>query len=125
MNPVNTNSSAQGVLLRELPEIPREQNEPVFKEPWQAEVFAIVLSLHERGVFTWSEWAAMLSQEIMHAQSNGDADLGDTYYHHWLTALESMLVAKEIGSESQLADLYRRWNQAAEQTPHGQAIELS
>ena len=45
MNPVNTNSSAQGVLLRELPEIPREQNEPVFKEPWQAEVFAIVLSL--------------------------------------------------------------------------------
>ena len=125
MNPVNSNSSAQGVLLRELPEIPREQNEPVFKEPWQAEVFAIVLSLHERGVFSWSEWAAMLSQEIKHAQSNGDADLGDTYYHHWLTALECMLVVKEIGSESQLADLYRRWNHAAQQTPHGQAIELS
>jgi len=83
MNPVNTNSSAQGVLLRELPEIPREQNEPVFKEPWQAEVFAIVLSLHERGVFTWSEWAAMLSQEIKHAQSNGDADLGDNLKACW------------------------------------------
>ena len=75
MNSVNSSSSAQGVLLRELPEIPREKNEPVFKEPWQAEVFAIVLSLHERGVFTWTEWAAMLSQEIMHAQSNGDACL--------------------------------------------------
>ncbi len=125
MKPVNLATSAQGALLRDLPEIPREQNEPVFKEPWQAEVFAIVLSLHERGVFTWSEWAAMLSQEIRHAQRDGDADLGDTYYNHWLTALECILVAKKIGSESQLADLYRRWDHAAQQTPHGQAIELS
>ena len=125
MTASNPDSSAQSTLLRELPEIPRELDEPVFKEPWQAEVFAIVLSLHGRGIFTWPEWAAMLSQEIRRAQRNGDADLGDTYYNHWLSALECILVAKDIGSESQLAELYRRWNQAAQETPHGQAIELS
>ena len=37
---------------------------PVFEEPWQAHAFAMTVSLHERGVFTWSEWSHALSQEI-------------------------------------------------------------
>ena len=125
MTTKSPDTSAQRSLLRELPDIPRDQDEPVFKEPWQAEVFAMALCLNGQGIFTWPEWAAMLSEEIQFAQRNGDADLGDTYYNHWLSALERMLVAKNIGSESQLADLYRRWYQAAQKTPHGQAIEIS
>jgi len=50
-----------------------------------------VLALHERGVFTWPQWAAALSRQITQAQAAGDADLGDTYYQHWLLALESLV----------------------------------
>ena len=112
-------------LLETISTIPREDNEPVFREPWQAEVFAIVLSLHEQSLFSWSEWAEILSQQITQAQQQGDADKGDTYYNHWLSALEKLLVLKGIGSEEQLASLYNRWDKAAQTTPHGQAIELS
>ncbi len=51
----------------------------------------MTLALHERGVFTWPQWAAALSRQIDHARAAGDADLGDTYYQHWLRALESLV----------------------------------
>ena len=78
--------------LHELPGIPLDAGSPVFKEPWEAKAFAITLALHERGVFTWPQWAEALSRQIALAQSAGDADLGDTYYQHWLLALESLVV---------------------------------
>jgi hypothetical protein len=34
---------------------PGDGNAPVFREPWQAHAFAMVLTLHERGLFTWRE----------------------------------------------------------------------
>ena len=112
-------------ILSNLPGIPRDENEPVFREPWQAEVFAIVLSLHEQKLFAWTEWADMLSEQISQAQQQGDADTGDTYYNHWLAALEQLLVLKGIGSKAQLSDLYNRWDKAAQNTRHGQAIVLA
>lgn len=77
--------------LRDLPGIPKDADGPVFKEPWEARAFAMTLALHERGFFTWAQWAQALSREIEKAQADGDADLGDTYYHHWLVALESLV----------------------------------
>jgi len=74
-----------------LPGMPQDADSPVFNEPWEARAFAIVLALHERGMFTWPQWAAALSREINQAQAAGDADLGDTYYQHWLHALESLV----------------------------------
>jgi nitrile hydratase accessory protein len=62
-----------------------------FKEPWQARTFALVVALHERGVFTWPQWTEALASQIRSAQLEGDADLGDTYYSHCLSTLESML----------------------------------
>ena len=44
----------------------------------------MALALHERGVFTWTEWAATLGEEIKKAQAAGDPDTGETYYRHWL-----------------------------------------
>ena len=35
--------------------------EQVFAEPWQAEAFALAVALHEKGLFSWSEWAEALS----------------------------------------------------------------
>ncbi|HEX3914981.1 MAG TPA: nitrile hydratase accessory protein [Steroidobacteraceae bacterium] len=84
--------------LRNLPGIPKDADGPVFKEPWEARAFAMALALHERGLFTWAQWAQALSRQIETAQARGDADLGDTYYHHWLLALES-LVNELPGSE--------------------------
>ena len=77
--------------LRDLPGIPLDNDSPVFNEPWEARAFAMTLALHERGVFTWPQWAEALSQQIELAHAAGDADLGDTYYQHWLRALESLV----------------------------------
>jgi len=79
--------------LRDLPGIPLEDHRPVFNEPWEARAFAMTLALHERGVFTWPQWAEALSRQIAQARAAGDADLGDTYYQHWLRALESLVSA--------------------------------
>lgn len=77
--------------LQGLKGMPRDADSPVFNEPWEARAFAMVLALHQRGLFTWPQWAAALSHQITQAQAAGDADLGDTYYQHWLLALESLV----------------------------------
>ncbi len=115
---------AEARALDSVPFIPQENHQPVFNAPWQAQAFAMALTLHEQGVFEWSEWAAVLSVEIKNAQRNGDADLGDTYYLHWLAALESIVVKKGIAEPSRLKSLYQAWDAAARATPHGQPITL-
>jgi len=110
--------------LPEHPGLPRDDAGPVFKEPWEAKAFALTLRLHERGLFTWPEWADALSREIGAAQARGDADLGDTYFQHWLRALESLVALKGAASADELARCGRAWAEAAERTPHGSAIEL-
>ena len=102
----------------------RPPGEPVFREPWEAHAFGIVLALHERGLFTWSEWADTLSAQIAHAQAAGDADRGDTYYHHWLAALETLVAAKGAASAAELGRYRDAWDHAADRTPHGMPIEL-
>jgi nitrile hydratase accessory protein len=108
----------------DLPGFPRDPEGPVFNEPWEAKAFAMVLRLHERGLFTWTEWAEALAQEIRAAQSTGDADSGETYYQHWLRALEFMVARKGAASVEELGKYRRAWAEAAERTPHGQAVEL-
>ena len=73
---------------------PGDAGGPVFREPWEAHAFAMALALHERGVYTWREWADALAAQIEVAQAEGDADLGDTYYRHWLRALEGLVLAR-------------------------------
>jgi nitrile hydratase accessory protein len=97
---------------------------PVFREPWQAQAFALVLSLHERGLFSWSEWTAALGDEIRKAQAAGDPDTGETYYHHWLAALERLVAAKGLTDPQALARTRNAWAHACERTPHGAPIEL-
>ena len=97
---------------------------PVFAEPWQAQAFAITLQLHQRGLFSWPEWAAALSARIAAAQAAGDADLGDSYYRHWLAALEDLVAAKGATDAAELARCAQAWDHAADRTPHGQPIVL-
>jgi nitrile hydratase accessory protein len=79
--------------LKALPGIPLDAESPVFNEPWEARAFAMTVALHERGLFTWPQWAEGLSRQIALARAAGDEDLGNTYYQHWLGALESLVSA--------------------------------
>ena len=107
-----------------LKDMPRDDDGPVFREPWEAQAFAMALTLHERGLFSWTEWAAALADEIKRAQANGDPDTGETYYYHWLAALERLIAAKGVAT-LQTQHRYRdAWDRAADRTPHGSPIEL-
>jgi nitrile hydratase accessory protein len=107
-----------------IPGIPRDDAGPVFREPWEAQAFAMALALHARGLFTWNEWAAALADEIKRAQANGDPDHGDTYYRHWLATLEGLIAKKGVASSETLHCYRDAWDHAADRTPHGSPIEL-
>lgn len=111
-------------LLSLLQGMPGDADGAVFGEPWQAHAFALAVSLHQRELFTWAEWAAALSAQIAAAQAADDADLGDTCYRHWLAALETLVEHKSAGSGAELARCRDAWRRAAERTPHGHAIDL-
>ncbi|HRY27479.1 MAG TPA: nitrile hydratase accessory protein [Geminicoccaceae bacterium] len=108
----------------ELGALPRDADGPVFAEPWQAQAFAMAVLLHEQGLFTWPEWAATLAAEIASAPAIDDPVDGSAYYRHWLAALERLVVARGVASESNLAGLAAAWQTAAAATPHGRPIEL-
>jgi nitrile hydratase accessory protein len=97
---------------------------PVFREPWEAQAFAMVLALQQRGVFTAGEWSEALGAEIRRAQAAGDPDTGDTYYRHWLAALERLATEKGLTDPAALHRYRAAWDHAADRTPHGQPIEL-
>jgi nitrile hydratase accessory protein len=107
-----------------LPDLPCDAEGPVFKEPWEAQAFAMTLTLYDRGVFTWPEWAATLSAEIKRAQAAGDPDTGETYYRHWLAALERLVAEKGVTTVDTLTRYAEAWDHAADRTPHGMPIEL-
>ena len=107
-----------------IPGVPRDADGPVFREPWEAQAFAMTLALYERGLFTWPEWAATLAEEIKQAQAGGDPDTGETYYRHWLSALERMVAHKGVTDPATLKRYHDAWDRAGDRTPHGQPIEL-
>jgi len=107
-----------------VPGVPRDDEGPVFREPWHAQAFAMALHLHERGLFKRPEWAATLGDEIKKAQAKGDPDTGETYYHHWLATLERIVAEKGLADARALARTRDAWERACERTPHGTPIEL-
>ena len=111
-------------VAQRLSSIPHDNDGPVFREPWEAQAFAMTLALHKRGLFTWSEWATALGAEIKRAQAAGDPDSGETYYLHWLSALEKLVAEKGVTTTETLHRYRDAWEHACDRTPHGQPIEL-
>ncbi len=107
-----------------LADIPSNQQDPTFNEPWEAQAFAITVAMHRRGAFSWNEWAETLGEQIRLAQAHGDPDLGATYYLHWLAALEKLVLKKGIADQGTLSLYQEAWHRAADRTPHGEPIEL-
>ncbi len=106
------------------PGLPRDAGGPVFREPWEAQAFAMALALHARGLFTWNEWADALASQIAAARVAGDPDAGDIDYRHWLAALETLVTRKGASSADELSRYRNAWDRAADRTPHGQPIAL-
>lgn len=106
------------------PDMRQGPDGPLFSAPWQAQAFAMTLALHERGLFSWSEWADALAGQIAAAQSAGDPDDGETYYCHWLSALERLVADKGASSSGELESYRNAWRHAADRTLHGQPVEL-
>lgn len=107
-----------------MPLPPASSDEEAFGAPWQAQVFAMTVSLVESGAFDWEQWAQALSQRITQAQLAGDSDDGTSYYIRWTEALEDMLEAHGMGQKHEIAALQQQWRAAAARTPHGQPITL-
>ena len=92
-----------------------------FAEPWQAQAFALTLALHDRGAFTWGEWAEALGAEL----ATDPADDGARYYEHWLAALEKLATARGLTATAELGARKAAWKHAYELTPHGRPVELA
>jgi nitrile hydratase accessory protein len=102
----------------DLAQIPKDHDGPVFNMPWEAQAFAIAVKLNEAGVFTWTEWAAMLGAEIA-------AHPDEHYYENWLAALEKLAEKKGLMTQAERERRVGEWDRAARATPHGKPIELS
>ena len=122
-----------------FPDQPIESGEPVFKAPWEAQAFSLVIALHESGVFSWGEWSEALAKAIRgglhHNSVNGvgygmggrksdEEDIGESYYQHWLAALENLAINKGLSEASELEQRMQAWRETYLRTPHGQPVEL-
>ncbi|WP_420548402.1 nitrile hydratase accessory protein [Curvivirga sp.] len=117
-------SDAQQNICLNMPLLPKDEEGPVFAEPWQAQAFAMAVKLCEDGYFTWQEWVEEFSQQIKKAQAAGDPDLGDTYYLHWINCLEEMVASKNMVSLGDMQSRKEQWRQAYLDTPHGEPVSL-
>ena len=112
-------------MMNKFPIQPGDEQGPVFNQPWEAQAFSLVIALHHNGVFTWQEWSTTLAEVIAEAQAGGDADPGNTYYQHWLKALELLVAEKALSHSSELSNRIEQWRSAYLRTPHGQPVELN
>ena len=122
MSETSTKSARRAIEA--IPSIPRDSDGPVFREPWEAQSFAMTLALYNQGLFTWKEWTEALGTEIKRAQEMGDPDMGETYYLHWLAALERIVAEKGATDDATLGRYRDAWRRATDRTPHGQPIVL-
>jgi len=119
-----TTSIPPEVDLGALPALPRDDAGPVFRAPWEAQAFAMTVSLHGRGAFTWRDWADALAAELAAASARGEPDDGSHYYEHWLAALEKLVAGKKLILGKELERRVDEWDAAARSTAHGKPIEL-
>jgi nitrile hydratase accessory protein len=110
--------------LSALPQLPVDEDGPVFAAPWQAQAFALAVRLSQRGHFTWNEWAAELAAELKAAADRGEPDDGTHYYEHWLATLERLVTSKGLMDQDTLIARKDAWADAYRHTPHGKPVVL-
>ena len=124
LNQPKSVATPESEKLAALPCLPRDEGGPVFREPWEAQAFALAVKLSEQGHFTWKEWAAALAEELKAAADRGEPDDGSHYYEHWLATLERLVTARGLSDTTALAARKEEWAEAYRHTPHGKPVEL-
>jgi nitrile hydratase accessory protein len=105
-------------------DIPGGHAEPVFLEPWHAEIFSLVVALNRKGVFAWSEWVEAFSSAMREIPADEGESAETTYYRRWLAALERIVAHRGLASCEEMTRRKEEWLRAYLRTPHGQPIAL-
>jgi len=66
----------------------------------------------------------IFSEQIKLAQAQGDLDRGDTYYSHWLSALEKLCFERGLSDSQSYQNSLQLWRKAIKNTPHGVPLAL-
>lgn len=98
--------------------------EPLFAEPWQAQLLGLASVLMEQGLFTNQQWSATLGASLRAATEAGAPDTAATYYDAVLATLETLTTAAGTLTPRAIADRRDAWRQAYLDTPHGKPVEL-
>jgi len=98
--------------------------EPVFSEPWHAQVFALTVHLNEAGHFEWTDWVARFSATLAVHGVSRDLDGGDDYFNAWLETLEVLLADQGQAAPDQVEQMRAAWEAAYLRTPHGEPVRL-
>jgi nitrile hydratase accessory protein len=94
------------------PGLPNDDASPRFEAPWQARIFAAMVSLADAGCFRWEEFQQRLTAEV----GRGDGDPRH-YYEHWLAAAEKLLAEKGLLTSHGLARRIAALRPASTATP--------
>jgi nitrile hydratase accessory protein len=111
--------------LAGLPPIPADHAGPLFAEPWEEQAFSLAVELSAQGHFTWKEWTVALADEFKAAADRGKPDDGSRYYHHWLAALERLVIEKGLADRAGMDVRKEAWIHAYVHTPNGRPVELA
>ena len=120
-----TNNSDKKNFSQSLRHNVSDRESSVFSEPWEAQAFAIVITLSDKGCFTWEEWANTLAETISKSKARGGPTDGSDHYLNWVTALEQILESKGLTDFLSLATVKAEWERAYKLTPHGKPVFLN
>lgn len=99
--------------------------EPVFLEPWHAQIFAITVHLSDTGRLDWPDWAAAFGATLKRHGLSRELDGGNDYFKAWLETLEQFLERKGMARQDDLSGLKNAWTEAYLSTPHGAPVRIS
>ena len=120
-----TKDASKKIFPKSVPQEISDRENVVFSEPWEAQAFAIVVALSDRGYFSWEEWSNTLAEVISRAEAEGGPSDGSDYYVNWVTALEQILKCNNLTDDLSLASVKAEWEQAYKLTPHGKPVSLN
>ncbi len=99
--------------------------DPVFEEPWHAQVFALTVHLNESGQLNWSDWAARFGATLKRHGLSKELNGGSDYFAAWLETLEAVLAEAGAAPRHETETMAAAWEQAYLSTPHGQPVKLN
>ena len=98
--------------------------EPVFEEPWHAQVFALTVHLNEGGLFDWPDWAERFGATLARHGHDKALNGGEDYFTAWLETLETFLAETGRAPRADVERLRAAWEKAYLSTPHGAPVHL-